>query len=194
MMGVPSTGQGNEANAPELFKLFMEFIGNAIGCNMTQILTFQAGRGGEHFHYAWLDLPGMASDFHNGIAHKDLTNDSTSGTPGGVMVGVAQYQAQMVLSLAQKLATFPTATGTALNNSLIVYGNELATGPHGTTDYPIVFIGGANGRLTKTGYTVATTSTVHQTLGCTIENIMGMESAGFGSQPACGTIPGLAIA
>src|ERR1700690_220499 len=140
MMGVPSTGQGNEANAPELFILFMEFIANCIGCNMVNILTFQAGRGGEHFHYAWLNLPGMAADFHNGIAHTDTTNVSTSGTSGGVMVGVAQYQAKMVLSLAQKLAMFPQANGmTALDNSLVVYGNELATGPHGTNGYPIVF-------------------------------------------------------
>ena len=196
MTGVPNTGQGNEANAPELFILWMEFIANAIGCNMTQILTWQAGRGGEHFHYDWLNLPGMAADFHNGIAHTDLANGNppAAASSGSVMVGVAQYQANMVLSLAKQLANFPTATGTALNTSLICYGNELATGPHGTTDYPIVFIGGGAGRLTKTGYTVATGSTVHQTLGCTLENIMGMTSVGFGSQPSCGTIPGLAIA
>jgi len=196
MLGVPNTGQGNEANAPELFILFMQFIANAIGCNMTQVLTWQAGRGGEHFHYDWLNLPGMAADFHNGIAHTDLTNTNppAAASSGSVMVGVAQYQANMVLSLAKQLATFPTATGTALNTSLICYGNELATGPHGTTDYPIVFIGGGAGKLTKTGYTVATTSTVHQTLGCSLENIMGMTSAGFGSQAACGPIPGLATA
>jgi hypothetical protein len=195
MMGVPSTGQGNEANAPELFTLFMEFIANAIGCNMVSIMTFQAGRGGEHFHYSWLNLPGMQPDFHNDIAHKDGTNDSTSGTPGGVMLGVAQYQAKMVLSLAQKLAAFPQANGkTALDNALVVYGNELATGPHGTVGYPIAFLGGAAGKLSKTGYMVSSGTQMHQRLGCTIENIMGMTSAGFGSQPACGVFQGLSLA
>jgi hypothetical protein len=43
----------------------MEFLANAIGCNMVQIMGFQAGRGGEHFHHTWLNLPGMQPDFHN---------------------------------------------------------------------------------------------------------------------------------
>ena len=166
MTGVPSTGQGNEANAPELFTLFMEFMANAIGCNMVKILTFQAGRGGEHFHYAWLDLPGMAADFHNGIAHTDTANalvtTSTQGTSASVMVGVAQYQAAMVLSLAQKLAAFPAPNGqTVLDTSLLVYANELATGPHGLNDYPIVFLGGAAGKLSKTGYMVSSGTQTH---------------------------------
>jgi hypothetical protein len=199
VLGVPTSGADNEANAPELFSLFMDFIANAIGCNMVKIVTFQAGRGGEHFHYAWLNLPGMASDFHNGIAHLDtgstVVTTSTQGTPASVMVGVAQYQQNMVLNLAQKLATFPGPNGqTALNTSLLVYANELATGPHGLVDYPIVFIGGAAGQLTKTGYMVSSGTQTHHRLGCTIENIMGMNSAGFGAQPDCGVIQGLALA
>jgi hypothetical protein len=194
IMGVSTTRETTEANCPQLFTLFMEFIANAIGCNMISILTFQAGRGGEHFHYDWLNLPGMLPDFHNDIAHADLPNGSNVSA-GNVMVGVAQYQAQMVLSMAQKLATFPAANGkTALDNSLVVYGNELATGPHGLNDYPIVFLGGAAGQLTKTGYMVSSGTQMHQRLGCTIENIMGMNSAGFGAQPACGVIQGLSLA
>jgi hypothetical protein len=196
--------QNYETNAPELFTLFMTFLANVIGCNMSTIMTFQAGRGGEHFHYDWLDIPGMQPDFHNDIAHRDLTADSTSGNPGGVMVAVAQYQANMVLSLAQQLSKFPGPNGaTALDNTLIVYGNELATGPHGLNGYPIVFIGGAAGQLTKTGYMVgpgqisgstASGAQMSQTLGCTILNIMGVKATGFGWEPNCGVIQGLAMA
>jgi hypothetical protein len=193
-LGVPSTGQGNEANAPTLFTLFMQFIASAIGCNMVQILTFQAGRGGDHFHYDWLNLPGMRPDFHNDIEHADLPS-GTDTVAASVMVGVAQYQANMVLSLAQQLAQFPAPNGqTALDNTLLVYGNEIATGPHGLQDYPIVLIGGAAGKLTKTGYMVSSGTQMHQRLGCTIENIMGMQSAGFGQEPACGVIQGLSLA
>ncbi|MGD0673881.1 MAG: DUF1552 domain-containing protein [Polyangiaceae bacterium] len=194
ILGVPSTGQGNEANAPTLFTLFMEFIANAIGCNMVQILTFQAGRGGEHFHYAWLNLPGMRPDFHNDIEHADLPS-GTDTDAASVMVSVAQYQAQMVFSLAQKLAQFPAANGkTVLDNTLLVYGNEIATGPHGLSPYPIVLIGGAAGQLTTTGVLVNAGTQMHQRLGCTIENIMGMKSAGFGAEPACGVLQGLSLA
>ncbi len=192
MLGVNTTGQGNEANAPTLFTMFMEFMANVIGCNMAQILTFQAGRGGDHFHYAWLNIPGMRPDFHNQIEHEDTGADAVAAS---VMVAVAQYQSAMVLSLAQQIAKFPAPNGkTVLDNTLLVYGNEIATGPHGLVDYPIVFIGGAAGQLTKTGYMVSSGTQTHHRLGCTIENIMGMQSAGFGAQPACGVLQGLSLA
>src|SRR6185436_14454167 len=56
--GVPTGGQGNEANAEVLERLFMEFIANTIACKMVGVLSFQFGRGGDHFHYAWLNIPG----------------------------------------------------------------------------------------------------------------------------------------
>jgi hypothetical protein len=193
--GIPTTGTNNEVSAPALNSLAMEFIANAIACNMVGVITFQFGRGGDHYHYDWLNLPGMQPDFHNDIAHQDKGNDSTSGTPGGVMIGVAQYHAGLVLSLGQKLATFPQANGkTALDNSLVCWGNELATGPHGINGYPIVFVGGAAGKLLKTGYMVNTGTQIHQRLGCTLSNIMGDPVAGFGWVPDCGPFVGLGLA
>jgi hypothetical protein len=191
-LGVPSTGQGNEANADTLFQLFMEFIANAIACNMVSIITFQAGRGGEHFHYAWLNLPGMRPDFHNDIAHADTGTDVVAGQ---VMVGVAQYYASLVTNLAQRLAKFPQAGGkTALDNSLIVWGNEIATGPHGINTYPIALVGGAAGKLKKTGYMLDVGTQPHQQLGCTLQNIMGVSATGFGAVTNCGMLPGLSLA
>src|SRR6185295_3544837 len=71
MTGVPTGGQGNEANAEILERLFMEFIANTIACKMVGVLSFQFGRGGDHFHYAWLNIPGMPSDAHDYVAHLD---------------------------------------------------------------------------------------------------------------------------
>jgi hypothetical protein len=190
--GVPSTGQGNEANADALFQLFMEFIANAIACNMVSILTFQAGRGGEHFHYDWLNLPGMRADFHDDIAHKDNGSDATAAS---VMVGVAQYYATLVQTLGQKLAAFPQGNGTtALDNSLVVWGNELATGPHGINGYPVALVGGAAGKLKKTGYMLDTGTASHQQLGCTLMNIMGVPATGFGAVANSGMLPGISLA
>jgi predicted secreted Zn-dependent protease len=47
--------------------------------------------------------------------------------------------------------------------------------------------------LAKTGYMVSSGTQMHQRLGCTVENIMGMKSAGFGSQPSCGVLQGLSL-
>lgn len=190
--GVPSTGQGNEANADALNGLFMELIANVVACNLVGVLTFQFGRGGEHFHFDWLKIPGMRADFHDDIAHKDNGSDATAAS---VMVEVNKYYAGLVTDLGQRLASFPQAEGTtALDNSLVVWGNELATGPHGTDGIPLAFIGGAAGRLKRTGYMVDVGSQVHQRLGCTIQNMMGLPSDGFGWVPDCGPYAGLELA
>jgi hypothetical protein len=134
----------------------------------------------------------MAPDFHDEIAHKD---NGSNATAASVMVGVNQYHAEIFLDLAKRLAAFPQANGaTALDNSLVVWGNELATGPHGTNGIPLVFIGGAAGRLKRTGYMVDSGTQVHQRLGCTLHHIMGDPVAGFGSVPNCGPFQGLELA
>lgn len=189
--GVPAGGQGNEANADALKRLFMEFIANAVACNMVGILTFQFGRGGEHFHYEWLNIPGMRADFHDDIAHKDRNGDEVAAR---VMVEVGKYHSTLVSDLATRLDSFPQGEGsTALDNSLVVWGNELATGPHGIETYPIVLVGGAAGRLSRTGYVVDAGAQPHHRLGCTIHNIMGDAVDGFGEVPDCGTLRGLEL-
>ena len=190
--GVPTGGQGNEANADELTRLFMEFIANAIACNMVGVLTFQLGRGGEHFHYDWLDIPGMRPDFHDEIAHADRGDDDVAAN---VMTEVGKYHTEIFTDLARRLESFPQADGkTALDNSLIVWGNEIATGPHGTEGYPIVLMGGAAGRLARTGYTVSAGEQPHHRLGCTIHNVMGDAVNGFGAEADCGVLQGLELA
>ncbi|MEP6654201.1 MAG: hypothetical protein ABJA82_12630 [Myxococcales bacterium] len=44
----------------------------------------------------------------------------------------------------------------------------MATGPHGINDIPIALVGGAAGRLKKTGYLVDAGAQPHQRVGCTI--------------------------
>ena len=191
MTGVSTAGTNNEMSAPTLNTLFMDFIASAVACNMIGIITFQFGRGGDHYHYDWLNLAGMRADFHDDIAHKDNGSDAVAGT---VMEGVGKYHAQLMQYLGQKLAGFAQANGkTALDNSLVVWGNELATGPHGINGYPIAFIGGAAGKLSKTGYMVNAGTQIHQRLGCTISNIMGDPVTGFGWVPNSGPFVGLGL-
>jgi hypothetical protein len=150
-LGVPTTGQGNEANAPELLRLFMEFIAITVACNMVGVLSFQFGRGGDHFHYDWLNIPGMPGDAHDLVAHKD------SGDPEVARINteIKKWYTELVADLVGRLESFPQGDGkSALDNTLVVWGNELATGPHGMNDMPVALIGGARGRLQRTGYLV----------------------------------------
>ncbi len=186
--GVNTGGQGNEANAEVLEHLFMEFIANTVGCNMVGVLSFQFGRGGDHFHYQWLKIPGMPADAHDLVAHLDTGNADIAR----IFTEIKKWYTTIVSELAARLSTIPQGNGkTALDNSLVVWGNEIATGPHGMNNIPIVFLGGAAGRLKRTGYVVDAGAQAHQRLGATLLNIMGIPAAGFGGSPTCGLISGL---
>jgi hypothetical protein len=190
MMGVPTGGQGNEANAETLERLFMEFIANTIGCKSVGVLSFQFGRGGDHFHYDWLKIPGMPTDAHDFVAHLD----NGDADMARITIEIKKWYTDVVSDLAARLAAFPQGDGkNALDASLVVWGNELATGPHGQSDIPVVLLGGAGGRLERTGYLVDAGPQEHQRLGTTILNIMGVEATGFGGLPDCGLLSGLAL-
>jgi hypothetical protein len=189
--GVNTSGQGNEANAEVLEHLFMEFIANTVGCNMVGVLSFQFGRGGDHFHYKWLNIPGMPADAHDLVAHLDTGDPNIAR----IFTAIKVWYTTIVSELATRLSMIPQGNGTtALDNSLVVWGNEIATGPHGMNDIPIVLLGGAAGRLAKTGYVVDAGPQPHHRLGATVLNIMGIPAAGFGGFPTCGLISGLALA
>jgi len=170
----------------------MEFIANTIGCNMVGVLSFQFGRGGDHFHYAWMNIPGNPSDDHDGVAHLDNGDANIAR----IFTAIKLWYTDIIgMDLAGRLSKIPQGNGmTALDNSLVVWGNEIATGPHGMNCIPIVLLGGAAGRLTKTGYIVDAGAQPHHRLGTSILNIMGVPAAGFGQQPTCGPISGLAVA
>ena len=189
--GVNTSGQGNEANAEVLEHLFMEFIANTVGCNMVGVLSFQFGRGGDHFHYKWLNIPGTPADCHDLVAHLDTGDPNIAR----IFTAIKVWYTTIVSELATRLSMIPQGNGTtALDNSLVVWGNEIATGPHGMTNIPIVLLGGAAGRLAKTGYVVDAGPQPHHRLGATVLNIMGIPAAGFGGFPTCGLISGLALA
>jgi len=190
MTGVPTGGQGNEANAEVLERLFMEFIANTVACQMVGVLSFQFGRGGDHFHYGWLNIPGMPSDAHDYVAHLD----SGDANIARINTEIKKWYTDVVSDLAARLAAFPQSDGkTALDNSLVVWGNEVATGPHDQNNIPVVLIGGAAGRLKRTGYLVDAGAQPHHRLGTTILNIMGIPATGFGGLPACGPVSGLEL-
>jgi hypothetical protein len=186
--GVPSGGQGNEANAATLERLFMEFVANTTACKMAGVLSFQFGRGGEHFHYDWLGIPGMPSDAHDFVAHLD------NGDPNiaRINVEIKKWYTTLVSDLAARLAAFPQGDGkNALDTSLVVWGNEMATGTHGQKDIPVALLGGAAGKLKRTGYLVDAGAQPHQRLGATLLDIMGVAATGFGGLPDCGLLNGL---
>jgi hypothetical protein len=97
-----------------------------------------------------------------------------------------------VAHLGRALADLPDGEGgNLLDNTLVVWGNELATGPHGLADIPVVLLGRAGGKLPAGGRLIDNGPQDHHRLGTSILGLMGTPAPGFGEAPACGPIVGL---
>jgi hypothetical protein len=175
----------SEDNAPELVALMFEFVALALSCQLTRIVTFQFGHGGEKWYFRWL---GINQNSHDEIAHRD---DGTDPKVGEKLSAINRWYAEQVALLARALDRFPEGEGTVLDNSLVVWGNELASGPHGMNDLPVVLLGRAAGRLKQTGVLVDAGAQDYHRLGTSLLHTMGVPAEGFGEEPTCGPIVGL---
>jgi hypothetical protein len=176
-----------EDNVPALITAMFDFLALALSCGLTRIVNFQFGSGGEKWYFRWL---GINENTHDDVAHRD---DGINVAAGEKVVKMNVWYATQVAYLANALVKLPDADGTVLDNTLIVWGNELATGPHGLNDIPVVLLGRAAGRLDRTGYVIDSGPQDYHRLGASLLTVMGVPSTGFGEAPDCGIVQDLAI-
>jgi hypothetical protein len=173
---------------PELVGNMVDLAAAALVCDVARIATIQFGFGGGKWRFAW---EGINMNCHDDVAHKDTSD--TGSTPENTMrvVKMNQWYASQVARLAKTLDSVPEGDGTVLDNTLIVWANELGRGDHSPSNIPIVFIGGASGALPIGGRVIANGTQVFNRLGCSILNLMGIPAAGFGDVADCGVFRGL---
>jgi hypothetical protein len=128
---------------------------------------------------------------HDDVAHHDTSDAGSSAVNTNRVVLMNQSYASCVAKLATALDAVPENGGTMLDNTLVVWANELGRGDHNQENVPIVLIGGAGGALARGGRVIDAGRQPFNRLGCTILNLMGQSSAGFGDVPDCGIFQGL---
>ncbi|MDQ2645481.1 MAG: DUF1552 domain-containing protein [Myxococcota bacterium] len=176
----------HEDSVPLLTELMSDLVVAALSCNLTQIVTYQLGYCGVQWRCRWL---GIDKDTHDEIAHH--SNDANPETHEA-MTKISHWYAEQVARIANGLDNAPDANdnGTVLDNSLVVWANENATGFHSLDPLPVALIGRAGGRLTKSGL-IDQGEQPHYRLGTTILNLMGVQASGFGDAPDCGSLSGV---
>jgi hypothetical protein len=150
---------------------------------LAQIVTFPMGGAGEHWRFKWL---GIDKNYHDDLAHQD---DGKNVEVTGALVRINAWYAERVARLALALDAIPEGDGTMLDDTLIVWGNELATGRHSLEDIPVVIVGRARGR--KRPFVVDRGRQDYHRLGCSVLRAFGVAAEGFGQEPTCGPVDGL---
>ena len=170
------------------FDAFAELIGASLACDITRVVSLTLGEM-PTADFGWDHL---TDDVHKGLAH-EIYNDPQKHQ---AMADYLTMHAEQVARLVSVLESLPDVDGNSvMDNTLIVWGSEMANGWHGYQHYCPVIIGGSwhfrTGRylywphqspiqvLVPTGYT-QTSGLPHQHLLVSAAQAMGLETDYFG--------------
>src|SRR5258708_960821 len=142
-VGPPSLEEGvadQNDNLPRLSRMQIDLLVNSFVNDMARVATLQYTKSVGMAHMNWLDI----KDGHHSLSHEP-DKDQTSQDK---LVKINKWFCGELRYLAEKLSTTPEpgGEGTLLDNTLIVWTNELGKGNSHTLDnIPFLLIGGGFG-------------------------------------------------
>ena len=169
---------------PALGKAMMDMLVMTLACDQTRVTTLQWNEALGTLTATWL---GHNEDWHE-ISHKgdgdQLGNQQKTE--------INNWYAEQLAYLAGELDKVPEGDGTLLDNTLIVWVNELAKGnAHNRRDMPFVILGDAQGYF-QTGRYLQYGGDPHNNLLVSIANAMDVPIDTFGEAAYCtGPLAGL---
>lgn len=127
----------------------IEMLVTALSCGYTQTASFMFGTSASELVYRHLQVAGSAiTASHHSLSHqgKDTVNDQLLAPNWREqLTAVCQYQASVIAGFAARLAAIPEGNSNMLDNTIILWENELAIGdPHQHNTHPTLLLGGKN--------------------------------------------------
>lgn len=158
-------------NFPKISRLQLDLITVALACDMTRVTSLLWDGASGDIRYTWLGI----NTGHHTISH------DTSAPARAQMTQMHAWHSGEVSYLLDKLAAINEGGSTLLDNSLIVWGNELADGAaHTQQPIPVVVAGRAAGQI-KPGRYIDYGKKRHNPLLVSICNLMGVNLTKFGT-------------
>ena len=166
-------------NTPRISRMQIDLLVNAMANDMTRIGSLQYMRSVGQARMNWLGI----KEGHHGLSHEPDTNKEAAEK----LTKINEWFAAELAYLTKRLAETPEpgANGSMLDNTLIVWLNELGIGNrHTLTDNPFVLIGGKAHGI-KTGRHLKFQDATHNRLWLTIAQSMGHDIQTFGNANLC---------
>lgn len=134
----PEPEQGPPWEDPQFYfhraQIYTTLATLALSCDMTRVAVLAfSGLRNEH-------VSAPPGDLHNDFAHQA----STDPTAMQVMTNYHKIHAEDLKNILSALDAVPSESGTLLDDTLVVWANELATGEHSMNQWPIVMAGATN--------------------------------------------------
>jgi len=166
-------------NTPRLSRMQIDLLVNSMANDMTRVATLQFMRSVGQARMNWLGI----NDGHHSLSHEsDENKDAVEN-----LIKINEWFAGELAYLTKRLADTPEpgGDGSMLDNTLIVWLNELGKGnSHTLDDIPFVLIGGkAHGIKTDRALNLGGVS--HNRLWLSIAQSMGHGISSFGNAKYC---------
>jgi len=184
----PAPVNDSDANTfPVVAKSQMDLMLLAHICGLTNVSTFMFANADSWQYFPWIGV----NEEHHGLSHS-ADNDAASTEK---LIKINTWHGTQVAYLLDQLAATKEADGSSmLDNSLVLWGNELGVGnTHDYKNIPWLLAGGAGGTL-KMGRSLQFPDVPHNNLLVSVCNAMGFDDVTtFGIPGVCtGPLPGLA--
>jgi hypothetical protein len=178
----PGVKEEND-NMPRLSKMQIELLVNSFAADFARVATLQYTNsvGGARMH--WLDV----NEGHHELSHEPDSNEAAQDK----LTRINKWYCEQLAYLAQRLAETPEpgGEGSLLDNTLLVWTNELGKGNSHTLDnIPFVLVGG--GLDFRMGRSLKFGKVPHNRLLLSLAHGMGHhELSRFGNPDFCGDGP-----
>ena len=166
-------------NMPALTKLQMDLLVSSFIGDFARVASFQITNSVGQPRMKWLGI----EEGHHDLSHEPDTNEEAYEK----LIQINTWYCEQIAYLAQRLSETPEpgGEGSLLDNTTIVWTNELGKGnSHTRDDIPFVLVGGGLGF--KMGQSVRLRKTNHNRFLMTIAAAMGHPVESFGNPDYCG--------
>lgn len=168
-----------DANMPALSRMQIDLMVRAFAADFMRIATLQYAYSTGDTVMSWLNITGR----HHDISHKPDDDQQAQQE----LTRINRWYCEQVAYLAQRLAETPEpgGNGSLLDNTAILWTNELGQGNSHTHDnIPFVLVGG--GLDFRMGRSLKYPAVPHNRLLIALANAFGHEIKQFGNPDYCG--------
>jgi hypothetical protein len=177
----PTIDYRANANFPMVGKLQMDMMVMAMACDLTRVGTIQWERSVGDVRFTWVD-PAITRGHHDFSHDGDGTVDTVE-----MLTKINVWFTEQFNYLINSLKAVPDPMGgTLLDNTLILWVNELSRGnAHSHPDMPFLLAGHAGGGLPGGQFLKFSGSVSHNNLLVSCLNLMGVNATTFGNPAYC---------
>jgi hypothetical protein len=165
-------------NVPRLSRMQIDLLVNSFVNDMARVATLQYTKSVGSARMNWLDI----TDGHHGLSHEPDKDEVAQAK----LVKINKWFCGELRYLTEKLANTPEpgGAGSLLDNTLIVWTNELGKGNnHTLKNIPFVLVGGGFGF--QMGRSLKLEETAHNRLHLALAHAVGHRLETFGKPALC---------